>query len=118
MLAWKRLHLYEDFFYSPTDSLTDDNEELREFGSPTVYRRCTKEERSVKSLSKGLYLFLQLRQPLDETFWEEHRADAESFLFHKKAERISDSVFFRTLTEDGQKAYQIWVPIRERSMFV
>ena len=116
MLAWKRLHLYEDFFYSATAFPSSDCEELREAGSRTVYRRCSGGAQGEKALPGGLYLFLQLRQPVDEIFWEEHRADAESFLLHKKSERASDSVFFRTLEEDGQKAYQIWIPIRDRSI--
>lgn len=59
---------------------------------------------------------MQTRFPADELFLKENRADLNSFLLHKKIIETTDSVFFRTLNEDGQTAYQIWIPVRNKEI--
>lgn len=113
MLNWKRLRLYEDFFYSETALPDDTRDCLRESGISTLRFRSVTGE---KSLPKGMYVFLQTRFPADEAFLEENRADLNSFLLHKKIVETTDSVFFRTLNEDGQTAYQIWIPVRNKEI--
>lgn len=109
MLNWKRLRLYEDFFYSETALPDDTRDCLRESGSSTLRFRSVTGE---KSLPKGMYVFLQTRFPADEAFLEENRADLESFCFHKNIEIKPEQAVFRTVFEDGQTAYQLWIPLK------
>lgn len=113
MLNWKRLHLYEEFFYSPEKTVDESCEQLREAGNDTVYFRCNLGK---KSLPKGMYVFLQMRTPVDETFLEEHQNDLAGFLLHKNVVRSSEKIYFRTLIEDGATAYQIWIPIQNKTL--
>lgn len=109
MLEWRRLRLFEDFFYG--SQLTEENfEEIRFYGKEEIYFRVSEGE---ILLPKGQYVFLQKRNPLNESFLEENEKDLESFLLHKGINCNKEKAVFRTLKEDGQIAYQLWIPIKD-----
>ena len=108
MLNWKRLRLYEDFFYS-SGNHKNTAETVRFFGESVLYTRSSTGE---KTISRGVYVFLQSREPLSDDFIAQNRADLKSFCFHKNIEIKPDQAVFRTVFEDGQTAYQLWIPLK------
>lgn len=108
MLNWKRLRLYEDFFYS---SASHENaaETVRFFGKTALYVRSLE---GGKTIPRGVYVFLQSREPLSDDFIAQNRADLESFCLHKNIGIRPEQAVFRTVFEDGQTAYQLWIPLK------
>ena len=108
MLNWKRLRLYEDFFYS-SGNYENAAETVRFFGESALYTRFSTGE---KTIPRGVYIFFQSREELFDDFIDQNRADLESFCFHKNIEIKPDQAVFRTVFEDGQTAYQLWIPLK------
>ena len=110
MLNWKRLRLYEDFFYS-SGNHENAAETVRFFGESALYTRSSTGE---KTIPRGVYVFFQSREELFDDFIDQNRADLESFCFHKNIEIKPDQAqaVFRTVFEDGQTAYQLWIPLK------
>ena len=81
MLNWKRLRLYEDFFYS-SGNHENAAETVRFFGETA------------------------------DDFIAQNRADLESFCLHKNIGIRPEQAVFRTVFEDGQTAYQLWIPLK------
>ena len=114
--------MYEDFFYS---SASHENaaETVRFFGESALYTRSSTGEKTIsrgvyvsstgeKTISRGVYVFFQSREELFDDFIDQNRADLESFCFHKNIEIKPDQAVFRTVFEDGQTAYQLWIPLK------
>ena len=93
MLNWKRLRLYEDFFYS-SGNHENAAETVRFFGETALYVRSPE---GGKTIPRGVYVFLQSREPLSDDFIDQNRADLESFCFHKNIEIKPDQAVFRTV---------------------
>lgn len=108
MLNWKRLRLYEDFFYS-SGNHENAAETVRFFGERALYTRSSAGE---KTIPRGVYVFLQSREPLSDDFIAQNRADLESFCLHKNIGIRPEQAVFRTVFEDGQTAYQLWIPLK------